>query len=155
MKRGLSRMLYIAAGVICMVLGAAGVALPILPTTPFLLLAAICFAQSSERLNRWFRNTKLYRSHLETFRRGEGMTWPAKLRVMATVTLVMGFAEFIMLRAWFTKGSQGALLGGIVMMAVWIAHVIAFCFIIKTCPRDRAREIMNNSENTKREEQAA
>lgn len=119
----IARTLYVALGLLCVALGAVGVALPILPTTPFLLVAAFCFARSSERLNTWFRGTKLYRSHLETLNRGEGMTMPAKLRIIATVTLVMGLAEFFMARAWLTKGSRGALIGCAVMAAVWIVHI--------------------------------
>lgn len=136
------RAVLIAAGCLCVALGTVGVALPILPTTPFLLVAAFCFAKSSERLDSWFKSTRLYKSHLETVRRGEGMTWPAKLRIMATVTAVMGFAEFFTLRAWLVKNSHGALIGSLVMVAVWAAHIIAFCFIIKTCPKERAEEIL-------------
>ena len=138
------RIALIIAGCLCVALGAVGVALPILPTTPFLLAAAFCFAKSSDRLDSWFRSTRLYRSHLETVRRGEGMTWPAKLRIMATVASVMGLAEFFMLRAYLVKGSRGALVGCIVMAAVWAAHMIAFCFIMKTCPRQRAAEILHS-----------
>ncbi len=137
------RIALIIAGCLCVALGAVGVALPILPTTPFLLAAAFCFAKSSDRLDSWFKSTRLYRNHLETVRRGEGMTWPAKLRIMATVTAVMGLAEFFMLRAYLDKGSRGALIGCAVMAAVWAAHIIAFCLIVKTCPRERAEEILS------------
>ncbi len=139
------RAVLIALGVLCAALGAVGVALPILPTTPFLLAAAFCFARSSDRLNRWFRGTKLYQSHLETLNRGEGMTWPAKLRIMAAVTGVMGLAECFMLRARLLKGSRGALVGCVVMAAVWAAHIIVFCFIIKTCPKQREQDILRES----------
>ena len=143
---GFVRTLCIALGLLCTGLGAVGVALPILPTTPFLLAAAFCFARSSERLNTWFRGTKLYRSHLETLNRGEGMTMPAKLRIVGTVTLVMGVAEFFMARAWLTKGSRGELVGCAVMAAVWAAHVIVCFLVIKTCPKDRAAVILTGEE---------
>ena len=142
-RSGTVHAIAIAAGCLCVALGAVGVVLPILPTTPFLLAAAFCFAKSSERLDGWFKSTRLYKSHLETVRRGEGMTWPAKLRIMVTVTAVMGFAEFFMLRAWLVRSSRGALAGAIVMAAVWICHIIAFCLIVKTCPKERAEEILN------------
>ena len=135
------RAVFAVLGAICLALGAVGVALPILPTTPFLIVAAFCFARSSEKLDKWFKGTRLYKSHLETLNRGEGMTWPAKLRIMGTVTAVMAIAEFFMIRAHMVKGSQGALYGCIVMGIVWLCHIIAFCFIIKTCPKERAEEI--------------
>ena len=138
-----ARVVLIVAGCLCVALGAVGVVLPILPTTPFLLAAAFCFAKSSDHLYSWFRSTRLYKSHLETVRRGEGMTWPAKLRIMATVTVVIGLAEIFMLRAYLGKGSRGALVGCSVMAVVWAAHIIAFCFLVKTCPRQRAAEILH------------
>lgn len=145
------RALFVVLGVICVGLGALGVALPILPTTPFLLAAAFCFARSSDRLNDWFKRTKLYKSHLETLNRGEGMTWPAKLRIMATVTAVMAIAEFFMLRAYLVKGSRGALYGCITMAAVWACHLVAFCCIIKTCPKERAEEIAREREEKEKD----
>ena len=114
---------FLSLGVACV-----GVALPILPSTPFLLVSAFCFAKSSARLNRWFRSTKLYKSNLETFVRGQGMTWKAKLRIMGTVTIIMAIAFIAM------RNTQ---IGRICLLAVWIAHIIAFCFIIKTCPAER------------------
>ena len=50
----MKKLLYLAGGFIGLGLGALGAALPLLPAFPFLLLAAYCFARSSERLHRWF-----------------------------------------------------------------------------------------------------
>ncbi|MCD8066851.1 MAG: YbaN family protein [Oscillospiraceae bacterium] len=121
------KIFFIILGLICLGLGCIGVALPILPTTPFLLAAAFCFAKSSERLSSWFMGTRLYKNNLEPFVRGNGMTWRAKLRIMATVTVIMVIA-FIAMR--------GTTVGRICLAVVWAAHIIAFCFIIKTCPRE-------------------
>ncbi len=77
------------------------------------------------------------------------MTWSAKLRIMATVTIVMGIAEFFMIRAYMMKDSIGALIGSIVMAVVWVAHIIAFCFIIKTCPKEKADEILSGEVSEK------
>jgi len=140
-RRRTVRAVCAVLGAVCVCLGAVGAVLPILPTTPFLLLAAFCFAKSSDKLDAWFRGTRLYKSHLETMSRGEGMTRPAKARIIATVTAVMAIAVFFMMRAYTVKGSSGALYGCIVMGAVWLAHIIAFCFIIKTCPKERAEVI--------------
>ena len=85
----MKKLLYLAGGFIGLGLGALGAALPLLPAFPFLLLAAYCFARSSERLHRWFVGTRLYKENLESFVAGRGMTRRTKLRIMTLVTLTM------------------------------------------------------------------
>jgi len=80
-----ARLMLIAAGLICVGLGALGILLPGLPTTPFLLLAAYCFARSSERFHSWLLNHRWFGSYVSNFESGRGMTRPAK----ATTLLVM------------------------------------------------------------------
>ena len=119
------KLLYIVLGCIALGLGAVGTVLPILPTTPLLLVAAFCFARSSEKLNQWFKNTRLYKENLETFVRGQGMTKKAKIRIMLTVTVIIVIA-FVAMR--------NTIIGRICLAVVWLCHVIAFTFFIKTCP---------------------
>ena len=87
------KILYLTLGVISMALGAVGVVLPILPTTPFLLLAAFCFAKSSQRLHRWFLSTQLYEKHLKDFVQTRAMTMKTKLSLMsmASAMMLLGF----------------------------------------------------------------
>lgn len=122
------KVILILVGCLCVALGAVGVVLPILPSTPFLLLAAFCFAKSSQRLNAWFKGTKLYQKNLDSFVQGKGMTWKAKLRIMGTVTVIMAIAFIAMRRTT---------IGRICLAVVWVAHIIAFCFMIKTCPEEQ------------------
>ncbi|MDT8337209.1 MAG: YbaN family protein, partial [Candidatus Izemoplasmatales bacterium] len=61
------KIFYLSLGVTAVGLGVAGIILPILPTTPFLLLATIMFSKSSDRLNDRFQNSKLYKKYLEDF----------------------------------------------------------------------------------------
>ena len=110
-----------------MILGAAGSLIPVLPTVPFLMLAAFCFAKSSEKLDRWFKNTKLYKDNLEDFVAGRGMTMKAKVRIMVTVSLLMSVG-FIMM------GLKGIVTGCIVLGCVWVFHIVYFLFGIKTIP---------------------
>ena len=58
------KILYLALGILGLGLGALGVVLPLLPAFPFLMLAAFCFGRSSEKLDRWFKGTKLYKNKL-------------------------------------------------------------------------------------------
>ena len=106
---------YIVLGCIGVGLGAVGAVLPLLPAFPFLLLAAFCFARSSEKLNNWFTNTKLYKENLESFVQGKGMTKKTKVRIMITVTLLMSIG-FIMMHA--------VPVGRIVLGCVWVFHIV-------------------------------
>lgn len=117
----MKKILYIFIGCISLGLGIIGVILPILPTVPFVLLAAFCFARSSERLDGWFKNTKLYRENNIK----NGMTKQVKIRIMCSVTLLMSIG-FIMM------GLKGIVIGNIVLLIVWVFHMAYFTFGVKT-----------------------
>ena len=115
------KILYILIGCISFGLGIIGVILPILPTVPFVLLAAFCFARSSERLDGWFKSTKLYRENNIK----SGMTKQAKVRIMCSVSLLMSIG-FIMM------GLRGIVVGNVILLVVWIFHMVYFTFGVKT-----------------------
>lgn len=117
----MKKILYIMIGCISLGLGIIGVILPILPTVPFVLLAAFCFAKSSEKLEDWFKNTKLYRENNVK----SGMTKQAKIRIMCSVTLLMSIG-FIMM------GLKGIVVGNIVLLIVWVFHMTYLTFGVKT-----------------------
>lgn len=117
------KLIYIIIGCIGLGLGALGAVLPLLPSFPFLLLAAFCFGKSSERLHNWFIGTRLYKNNLESYVKGRGMTWKTKIRIMVIVTVVMSVG-FIMMSA--------VPVGRIVLAAVWVFHIIYFVFRVKT-----------------------
>lgn len=71
----------IVIGFISVGLGILGMFLPVLPTTPFLLLAAACFAKSSKRFYYWLLNNKWFGSYLKNYREGKGI--PLKIKTMA------------------------------------------------------------------------
>lgn len=121
----MKKVLYVILGCIGVGLGAVGAVVPMLPAFPFLMLAAFCFARSSEKLNNWFVNTKLYKDNLADYVAGRGMTMKTKVRVMSTVTLLMS-ASCIML------GVKGVTAGCIVLGCVWAFHIVYFLFGVKT-----------------------
>lgn len=88
--------ILIALGFICIAIGAVGVALPVLPTTPFLLIASVCFAKGSSRFNNWFKSTKLYKNNLESFEKNRSMTIKTKLCILIPVTILLLIAFFMM-----------------------------------------------------------
>lgn len=127
----IKKIMYIVLGCIGVGLGAVGAVLPLLPAFPFLMLAAFCFARSSERLNHWFMNTKLYKNNLESFVQGRGMTRATKVRIMVTVTILMSIG-FIMMHQVPT--------GRIVLAGVWVFHILYFCFGVKTLKMESSAE---------------
>lgn len=119
----LKKVFLVILGCLGLGLGALGAVLPLLPAFPFLMLAAFCFAKSSEKLHNWFISTRLYKKNLEGFVQGKGMTVKTKVRIMLTVTILMSIG-FIMMHA--------VPVGRIVLGIVWLFHVLYFIFGIKT-----------------------
>lgn len=93
MKKNPLRIVWLLVAFLCLGIGAIGVILPILPTTPFLLLASVCFARGSDRFHRWFCKTKLYREHLDSFVKKRAMTLKTKLCILlpASAMLILAF----------------------------------------------------------------
>ena len=92
-KKNPVRIVWLLIGFLAMGLGAVGVVLPVLPTTPFLLLASFCLAKGSARFHRWFTSTKLYKKHLESFVENRTMTLKTKfsLLIPASCMLLLAF----------------------------------------------------------------
>ena len=123
----MKRILYIILGCVGVGLGAVGAVVPMLPAFPFLMLATFCFARSSEKLDRWFKGTKLYQDNLADYVAGRGMTVKTKVRIMITVTALMSIG-FIMM------GLKGIVTGCIVLGCVWAFHIVYFIWGVKTIP---------------------
>ncbi len=77
-------------------LGILGVILPLLPTTPLLLLASVCFVRGSEKFEIWFKGTKLYKRHLEEFVKNRAMTLKQKITILLTADCMIAI-PFILL----------------------------------------------------------
>ena len=121
----IKKIIFIVVGCICLALGTVGVFLPILPSTPFYLITLYCFARSSKKLEDWFKGTKLYKKHLESFVEKRGMLPQTKASILITVTLLMGLGIFFMAR-------KGILVPCIILGVVWVVHLVYFLFFVKT-----------------------
>lgn len=113
---------YITIGFIAFGLGAIGVILPIVPTTPFLLLASFCFAKGSEKFNNWFINTKLYKKQLEKFVEEKAMTLKQKLFILIIVGIMISFPLVIVDKLWVR----------LMLIGVILFKIYYFSFKIKT-----------------------
>lgn len=116
------RILYLCVGFISLGLGLLGILLPILPTTPFLLLTSYCFARGSERFYDWFTNTSIYKKHLESF--VESRSMPLKTKIMILV-----FASTLLL---FPLLLVDVLPMRIFIICLYIFKYYYFIFRIKT-----------------------
>lgn len=87
-------------GVLAVLLGIIGIFLPLLPTTPFLLLAAACFARGSDRMHRWLMEHRMFGSYLRDYYEGRGI--PARAKVLAMVMMwgSLGYALWRLHNEW-------------------------------------------------------
>ena len=118
--------IYLMAGLIFVGLSGAGMVLPLLPTTPFVLLAALCFGKSSQRLHDWFVSTRLYKNNVKDFVEKRAMTVKAKFRLLIAITAFFGLSLFLMRLASVAPAAQ------IVLVVVWLLHVLYFGFVVGT-----------------------
>ncbi|MEJ7808629.1 MAG: YbaN family protein [Telluria sp.] len=79
------KLLLTLVGMLAIVLGVIGIFLPLLPTTPFLLLAAACFARSSTRMHDWMMQHRLFGDYLRNYEAGRGI--PARAKLLALVMM--------------------------------------------------------------------
>jgi len=104
----LRKVAYLVLGVTCVALGTAGVFLPLLPTTPFLLLATFAFARSNKRWHDWLLNHKYLGPYIHAFRDKKGLTVAQKVRIGSSFSILlvvsMLFVPQVTLKAGLAAG---------------------------------------------------
>lgn len=122
----LKKALFIVAGTISLGLGAVGIFLPILPTTPFLLLSAACYYKGSERMHRWLLNNKLFGSYIRNYKEGKGISLTSKVFTIFLLWIAICFSALLIVNNYVVQ---------IVLFAIAIAvtiHVITLPTFRKT-----------------------
>lgn len=90
----ITRFCLITLGLICVGLGILGVFLPILPTTPFMLLALGLFARSSDRLHKWLLNHRVFGKTLRDYKKNKAISKRAKIVSLTAIWATMIFSIF-------------------------------------------------------------
>ena len=102
MRLTTKNLLLIIIGWISVGLGVIGVVLPLLPTTPFILLAASCFAKSSPRFHYWLVNHTFFGPIVRNFSHNEAIPRDICIRVIVFITCTLGLTIFLINQLWVT-----------------------------------------------------
>lgn len=132
------KVVLIILGFISMGIGIIGIVVPILPTTPFLLLASFFFAKGSKRFHDWFISTKIYKKYLESFVKSKAMTLKNKLTILLPVSCML-IITFIFVNNLYAR---------IVLIILFIGKYLYFFTQIKTIAKEET-EIKKNKEMAK------
>ena len=94
-----SRLIWFFLGFVIMIIGLIGIIIPGLPTTPLMILAAACFAKSSQKFYDWIINNKLFGHHVKNYREGKGIPKKSKPIILSTLWIFILFAVFVAIPA--------------------------------------------------------
>ncbi len=109
----LLRVVLFALGAVFLVVAAVGVVVPVLPTTPFLILAAICFARSSTRVYRWLVTNRLFGRHLDDYLHGRGVSWKVRAATLAFLWAVISVTAALFVDALWLRILLFAIAAGV------------------------------------------
>ncbi|RQV98421.1 MAG: DUF454 domain-containing protein [Calditrichaeota bacterium] len=87
--------LLILAGLISLALGIIGVIIPLLPTTPLLLLSAVCFFHSSDRLYQWLMKHRIFGNYIRNYREHRALTKTSKMVILIILWVTIFYTAFI------------------------------------------------------------
>jgi uncharacterized membrane protein YbaN (DUF454 family) len=111
------RAFYIAAGSIALALGVAGIFLPLLPTTPFVLLAAACYARGSSRFHGWLLANRTFGPMIREWQEHRSIPYRTKLTAVALMSLTLGVSIVFFVEPVWLKLALAAM--GVVL-GVWL-----------------------------------
>lgn len=114
------RLLFAGLGMLFLLLGVLGIFLPVLPTTPFLLLAAACFTRSSRRISRWLLQHAHLGPMIREWREHRSMPYRAKRTALLLIALSFAISILFFVPGWPAKLAMG--IGGL-LLAAWIARI--------------------------------
>ena len=116
----MKRVLLLACGWLACGLGCLGIFIPVLPTTPLLLLATFLFAKSSPRLHGWICSTRVYKTYVSAFKQAGGLPLSAKLRILCVSYALMGASALVAQKplVWAILGCAALFLLGVLLFYI-------------------------------------
>ena len=109
------RAFLFVAGSLFLGLGMIGIVLPVLPTTPFLLLALACYFRSSERMTNWMLTNKYFGKYIKNYREGKGIPLKTKVVALTILWATILYSSFFIIPFWVAQ---------IIMLAVAVAVTV-------------------------------
>jgi len=102
-RQKLVRALFFVAGTVSLAIGTIGIVLPILPTTPLLLLALACYCRSSKRMTKWVLTNKYFGSYIRRYKEGKGIPIKTKIVAIATLWITISYSAFFIVNIWIVQ----------------------------------------------------
>lgn len=119
----IQRIVLTVCGTLCVALGVVGMFLPILPTTPFLLLAAVCYSRSSTRFHNWLITNRWCGDYIRNYREGRGIPLQQKILTLMLLWLTIGSTAGLVVSPWWVKL---VLLGIAVAVSIHLLRIKTF-----------------------------
>lgn len=119
------RIFFFCTGVLALVLGSIGIFVPVLPTTPLVMLSAFCFGKASNRFHRWVIGTKIYEKYAKDFIEHKTMTKKRKIFLLTFASVMLLFPLLIL-----------DVTLKLIIIAVYIYLYYYFIFKIQTTPKE-------------------
>jgi uncharacterized membrane protein YbaN (DUF454 family) len=114
--------LWILCGTLAVVLGVLGILLPILPTTPFMLLAAFCYGRGSAHFYDWLVNRSRFGAYIRDYREGRGIPVEKKVLMIAFLWLTIGATTLLAVNNWWIRGMLVLIAVGVTIHLVRIKN---------------------------------
>ncbi len=106
---------FVLLGSACVLFGLVGMLVPVLPTTPFLLLAVFFYARGSQRALDWLLHNRWFGAYIRNYREGRGMTLRDKVITLALLWITILFSATFLLQAWWARMLVVAIAGGVTL----------------------------------------
>jgi uncharacterized membrane protein YbaN (DUF454 family) len=118
--RRITRFLWVGGGTICVVMAVAGIFLPLLPTTPFLLLAAFLYSRGSKRFHGWLLGNRWFGDYLRRYREHRSMTRRHKVFTLTLLWVVVGLSAAFVVAQWWARLLLAIVAVGVTIHILWL-----------------------------------